>query len=177
MAIRISSRSARSGRRTGTKIALVAVVLLGIMLFFGYRFYLSIQKDIWSEEDAAARTALAQTSLRTVDQVDPFTGDVPMMIVQGADQEGRAMLVWVAGNETHSEYADEGVSKESIRAKTLEGSPGAELMRIVPAMYNGEYAWQSFYRVKGEDGKKKLYYDFYRFKDGELLDKWLLSLQ
>ncbi|WP_438433566.1 cell wall elongation regulator TseB-like domain-containing protein [Gorillibacterium sp. sgz500922] len=178
MAIRMSSRrGSRSGMRLGTKILLIAVVVLGVLTFVGYRFYLSIQSQIWSDEDAAVQTAMAQTSLKSVDRVDSYVGDAPMMIVEGADGEGRSMLVWVAGNETHSEFADAGVTKEWVRKQTLMDSPGVELLRIVPAMFNGDYAWQSFYRMKGEDGKKKLYYNFYRFKDGALLDKWLLSLQ
>ncbi|WP_058301628.1 cell wall elongation regulator TseB-like domain-containing protein [Gorillibacterium timonense] len=177
-AIRVSSRSrgGRSGRRTGTKITLLVLVLLGLILFLGYRFYLSVQKDIWTEEDVAIEMAMKQTSLKSVSRVDPFVGDTSMMIVQGADDQGRAMFVWVSGEAVHTEYADDGVTKESIRSKTLEANPGAELLRIVPAVYNGEYAWQSFYRVK-EEGGKKLYYSYFRFKDGELLDKWLLSLQ
>jgi len=180
MAIRMSSRrGSRSGMRLGTKISLLVVVVLGLLLFAGYRFYLSIQSDIWTQEDAAVQTAKSHTALKTVGRVDSFVGDVPMMIVQGADDKGRAMLVWVAGDATHVEYADAGVTKETIRSKTLAGSQGTELelMRIVPAMFNGEYAWQSFYRAQGQDGKKKLYYNYYRFKDGELLDTWLLSLQ
>ncbi|MEO3947509.1 DUF5590 domain-containing protein [Gorillibacterium sp. CAU 1737] len=159
------------------KISLIVIAAVLLLLVLAYRFYLSIQSDIWDEEKVAIATAKSQTSLQSVTQVDPFVGDVPMMVVQGTDSEGRNIFVWVSGDQTHTEYADNGITKESVRTQTLEQNPGAELMRIVPGVYNDEYAWQSFYRVKGEDGKKRLYYSFYRFTDGKLLDRWLLSLQ
>ncbi|WJH34171.1 DUF5590 domain-containing protein [Paenibacillus sp. CC-CFT747] len=149
------------------------VLLLGIA---GYRFYTIIQTDTWKEEDTAIQKAKEKAGLVTTDKVEPFVGDRPYMIVSGDNAEGKKLIVWVSETEVHSELADNGMAREAARQKVLQAKPEAEIMRITPGKLENTYCWQVFYKAE-KDGKKRLYYDYYQFKDGSLLDTWTLSLQ
>ncbi|MCL6458590.1 MAG: DUF5590 domain-containing protein [Gorillibacterium sp.] len=163
--------------RLWKKILLGIVILSAITIFFGIRFYNALQKDLWTEEKEAIQIAKQKTELTTASSVDPFVEENSMMIVHGVNKEGRQMFVWVGQDFVHPEFADAGVDKETIRQKTLKSTPHAQIMRIVPGIYDKQYIWQVFYRVEESVGGDLLYYEFYNFYDGALMDKWKLGQQ
>ncbi|MBC8081056.1 MAG: DUF5590 domain-containing protein [Gorillibacterium sp.] len=160
--------------RLWKKLLLGFLILSAVLIFLGFRFFNALQKDLWTEEKEAIRIAQEQTELTTASSVDPYVEENSLMVVHGTNKAGRKMLVWVAQDFVHPEYIDAGVDKEVIRHKTLRASPNAKIMRIVPGIYNKQYIWQSFFRVE-ENGGERLYYEFYSFYDGVLLDRWELS--
>lgn len=160
--------------RLWKKILIGAILLLTILTVLGVQLYKTVQADLWTEEEAAAKLAREKTDLVSVSSIDPYVEEASMMIVHGADAANKRMLVWVGTDFVHAEYADAGVDKEAVRKLTLEAVPDAELLRIVPGVYQGNYIWQSFYRSE-QEGKENMFYRFYSFYDGALLDVWELS--
>lgn len=160
--------------RLWKKILIGAILLLTILSVLGVQLYKTVQADLWTEEDAAIKIAREKTDLVNVSSVDPYVEETSMMIVHGSDAANRRMLVWVGTDFVHAEYADAGVDKEAVRKLTLEAAPDAELLRITPGIYQGSYVWQSFYRSE-QNNSEGLYYRFYSFYDGALLDVWELS--
>lgn len=162
--------------RTRTKVIFSVVFIIAALVILSYRTYLSLQTEVWAEEDAAVRAAMDQSVVSVVYKTQPFVGERPYTIIFGADTQGRGVVVWKSETETHTEFADSGVSEDDVRKKVLEKNPQAQIQRVTPGKLESTYCWQVFYKLK-EDGELLPYYDFYSFRDGALLDTWRLSLQ
>lgn len=154
-------------------MAILFVILISV-LFLIIWFYNSIESNHWREETRAKEAVLRETDLVKIDRVETFHGEKAMSIVFGENQEGNSMIVWVTKDEVHPEYTADGVTGQAMKEKVLQEKPNSEILRIVPGTYNGQYAWEVFYKVREKDGKRH-YYDYYRFQDGEWLDTYRLS--
>lgn len=156
------------------KIGLAVAAGLALLLWLAYRFFVSIHAEEWRKEADAVRLALEQTPLTKAERVQPFNFDVPYHIVEGIDEAGRAMLVWVGATGIHAEYADSGITAEEARQKTMERAGDADVLRVKPGKMGDTLVWEVFYR-RPENGGNRYYYDYYEFKTGEPVDTWTLS--
>ncbi|MHA6533344.1 cell wall elongation regulator TseB-like domain-containing protein [Paenibacillus sp. BAC0078] len=156
-------------------------LLLGIFLFllllFGLsQFYAYIMKDQWNERSAARDIAKARAGLTEVTKAQKSVWDENSVywVLTGKNDAGKQLMVWVrytvdgkpAGgdNDVYAEEVDKGTSEQQIRSIIASELPGSTIKRLLPGVYNGEYAWQLFYKQDG-----RYYYKFYRFADGSAI--------
>lgn len=154
-------------------------IFLGIILFllivFGlYRYYIYVMQDQWSEKDLAINKAKQGTDIVEIlkAQKSVWDKDSIYWVVEGTNKSAQNVMVWVKFNEknkpqegegtVHEELVSSGISEAKMKAQIKNKLTGIEKMRLLPGVYNGEYAWQLFYKVKDH-----YYYQFYRFSDGE----------
>lgn len=148
--------------------ALILLLLVGISQFYAY-----IMKDQWNERDAAEDVARTRTGLTEVSKAQKSVWDENSVywVLTGKNEAGTAMMVWVrftvegkvadGDNAVYGEELSKGTSEQQIRAIITAQLPDIKIERLLPGVYNGEYAWQLFY----EQGER-YYYQFYRFSDG-----------
>lgn len=154
---------------------IASVIVIMLLVFIAIHFiYSAVFKQRWMEEAAAIARALAETELVSSMRVEAFSYEESYMIVFGHDQDNREMIVWVGEEELHAAYADQGVHKNLLRVRLLEQDPQAEILRSTPGKYNGEWVWEVHYR-SGDEAGKRTYYAYYRFSDGELLQRLAMS--
>jgi uncharacterized protein YpmB len=152
------------------------VLGVALLLFGAYQFYTAIHAAEWSREDAAVWAAYRNTVLAKASRVESFVGDKPYYIVQGEDKLGQSVIVWVGEDEIHAEYERDGVSGDELLAAWREADPDKQLIRIRPGKIDDVYVWEIFY-AKIDNGKKRYYYDYFRFSDGAPVDTYRLTLR
>lgn len=144
-------------------ICLIVFILLFMLINFIYK---SIFDEHWSDRDAAIEQAYEQTELVKATHAEPFSYEQAFMIVYGKDTEDKDLIVWVGEEETHSEYAADGVNKNLLKLKMKEKQPDIEIKRMTPGKYKDNWCWEVLYE-KETDGLTRTYYGYYRFSDGE----------
>lgn len=145
-----------------------------LLLLFGLgQFYAYIMKDQWNERSAAKEVAKSRAGLTDVSKTQKSVWDENSIywVLTGKNDAGTELMVWVrftadgkpAGgdNDIYAEELSKGTSEKQIRAIIASQLPGAAIKRLLPGVFNGEYAWQLFYKKDG-----RYYYQFYRFADG-----------
>ncbi|UQZ32367.1 hypothetical protein C2I18_01650 [Paenibacillus sp. PK3_47] len=155
------------------KWLLLGIALFLLLLFGLSQFYAYIMKDQWNERSKAEEVAMNQAGLTDITEAKKSVWDENAIywVVTGQNGAGTEMMVWVrfttegepAGgvNDIYAAEVAGGTSEEQIRTALAAELPGVEIKRLLPGVYNGEYAWQVFYR-----DKERYYYKFYRFADG-----------
>lgn len=156
-------------KKTWIFLGIVILLLLG---FASYRYYIYVTQDIRAQETAAILAAKKETSLVKVTDAQKAVWDSICWTIEGLDQENRPLMVWVTMDENgkvksgegsvHEELLANGLSEQQMKERIHKAIPDADKMRLLPGMYNGEYAWQLFYR-----SQEHYYYQFYRFSDGQ----------
>lgn len=149
-------------------VGIFLLLLVGVVFFYGF-----VMKDQWKERDAAAEVAKARAGLTQVQRAQKSVWDENSIywVLTGKNDAGTELMVWVrfttegkvaeGDNTVFSEEVSKGTSEEKIRSIIAAQLPDITIERLLPGVYNGEYAWQLFY--KQED---RYYYQFYRFSDG-----------
>ncbi|MDF9840279.1 MULTISPECIES: DUF5590 domain-containing protein [unclassified Paenibacillus] len=145
-----------------------------LLLLFGLgQFYAYIMKDQWAERSAAREVARSRAGLTEVTKAQKSVWDenAAYWVLTGKNEAGTELMVWVrftldgkpAGgdNDIYAAELSQGTSEQQIREKLASELPGADIRRLLPGVFNGEYAWQVFYKQEG-----RYYYRFYRFSDG-----------
>ncbi|OPH47079.1 hypothetical protein BC351_11235 [Paenibacillus ferrarius] len=149
------------------------ILTLGVVLS---RFYLNVQSEYWDGKSKAVETAYEKSIMTKATKVDFFYGDEPFQIVYGEDKIGQNLIVWVSDKEVHSEMSDEGFTEDQVRDVILKKGQDFEVQRVIPGKLGQDYVWEVFYK-RQEDGGTRHFYDYYKFKDGQYLDTYRLSLQ
>ncbi|WP_379162459.1 DUF5590 domain-containing protein [Paenibacillus sp. sgz5001063] len=152
-------------------------ILLVLLLLFGLsQFYAYVMKDQWNERSAAREVAEARAGLTKVTKAQKSVWDENSIywVLTGRNAAGTDLMVWVrftrdgkpAGgdNDVYAEELSKGMSEQKIRSVIATDLPGSSIERLLPGVYNGEYAWQLFYKLEG-----RYYYKFYRFADGSAI--------
>jgi uncharacterized protein YpmB len=160
------------------KITVAALLAAALLLFFGIRFYSSVQENEWKVQRNAVLTAYQKNILTKVSRVDNFVGDQPYTIIQGEDKIGQKLIVWVGSDNIYTQMASDGVTQDSVKALALARQPEADIMRIIPGVWNDTLVWEVFYKTPVEDtGSGHYFYDYFAFKDGGWMDTYRLSIQ
>ncbi|WP_151734510.1 DUF5590 domain-containing protein [Paenibacillus tengchongensis] len=159
--------------RKRKKWILLGIAALLLVLFGLSRFYIYIMQDQWKERSAAEEVAETVAGLTEISKSQKSVWDENSIywVMTGKNESGTERMVWVrfttegqpAGgdNDIYATDVSSGTSEKQVRAIIEAGLPGAEIKRLLPGVYNGEYAWQLFYKLDG-----RYYYRFYRFSDG-----------
>ncbi|NBI30513.1 cell wall elongation regulator TseB-like domain-containing protein [Chengkuizengella marina] len=154
----------------------VLIFLFLIILFICFRwYYLIIQSPHRAELKKAITRAYAETNLIEVIDTDTFVGDEVYTIIYGLNDEEQNIIVWLSENYIHTELASDGISKDQVKERIFSDKPDVELLRVTPAKWTDEWAWEVFYKRDEEKGTRH-YYDFYRFEDGEWLETYTMSV-
>ncbi|OKP93585.1 DUF5590 domain-containing protein [Paenibacillus sp. P46E] len=152
-------------------ILLVLLLLIGLSQFYAY-----VMKDQWNERSAAREVAEAKAGLTEVTKAQKSVWDENSIywVLTGRNAAGTDLMVWVrftldgkpAGgdNGVYVEEVSKGTSEQKIRSIIASDLPGSSIKRLLPGVYNGEYAWQLFYKLDD-----RYYYKFYRFADGSAI--------
>lgn len=155
------------------KWLLLGIALFLLLLFGLSQFYAYIMKDQWNERRAAEEVARTQAGLTEVTEAQKSVWDENAIywVLTGQNEAGTEMMVWVrftlegepagGANDIYAEELAKGTSEQQIRSIIASELPGIEIKRLLPGVYNGEYAWQLFYK-----DEERYYYKFYRFADG-----------
>ncbi|WP_334071544.1 MULTISPECIES: DUF5590 domain-containing protein [Paenibacillus] len=153
--------------RNRTKWILLSLLMLGLVLIGLHRFYLFVQQDLRQGEKQAIQRAMRETGLTEADEVWKSVWDQVCWVVQGKDESGREVMVWLPekGNPEVKPLS-EGVSESQIRKIIKDKFPGITPVRLMPGIYNNQYVWQLFYKEKAHH-----FYRFFRFSDGEPLEE------
>ncbi|MFD0619272.1 DUF5590 domain-containing protein [Paenibacillus sp. GCM10027629] len=152
-------------------ISVIILILLGLHLY-----YRNVQSGEWIAEDRATKAALEQSSLKKVTGIQKSVWEDVYYIVNGLDEQDQNLVVWVnqEGTSVHTEQLKQGSTKEAIQEKVLSRSPGADIITIVPGIWEQQYVWQVFYKASKPNEKVHYYYDFYRFSDAGYLTTYTL---
>ncbi|GGF74783.1 hypothetical protein GCM10010912_20030 [Paenibacillus albidus] len=153
------------------KWVLLGSALLLLVLFGLSQFYVYIMKDQWAERDTAKEVALARAGLTEVVKAQKSVWDSVYWVLTGKNKAGTDLMVWVrftedgkvaeGDNAVYAEELSNGTTEKQIRNQIAAELPEISIERLLPGVYNGEYAWQLFY-----EQDERYYYKFYRFSDG-----------
>jgi uncharacterized protein YpmB len=133
-----------------------------------------IHKSEWKAQDNAIQLAKQNSTIQTVTKVDRFVGDKTSYIVFGKDPQLQDIIVWVTEFETHSEWAEDGITDQDASNKVKARDPANQVIRTTSAIWFDQYAWEVYYKKK-EEQETRYFYDYYRFHDGQYLDTYSLS--
>jgi len=152
-------------------ISVIILIMLGLHLY-----YRNVQSGEWLAEDRASKVALEQSALKKITGVQKSVWQDVYYIVNGLDEQDQNLVVWVnqEGTSVHAEQLKQGSTKEAIQAKVLSRTPGADIITIVPGIWEQQYVWQVFYKASKSDENVHYYYDFYRFSDAGYLTTYTL---
>ncbi len=149
----------------------VLLLLLGLQLYYSY-----VMKDTWNEERTAIAAAKQHGQLVTFGKTykSVWGEDNNYWVISGKDQDNQDRMVWVkftddnvpveGADAVQSVLLNTGLSEAQMRDQIYYELPGVEIKRLLPGMYEGEYAWQLQYEHNGQRG-----YRFYRFQDGNTI--------
>ncbi|WP_307586636.1 cell wall elongation regulator TseB-like domain-containing protein [Paenibacillus wynnii] len=149
-------------------LGVTLLLLFGLSQFYGY-----IMKDQWDERSAAKAAAKSRAGLIEITKAQKSVWDENSIywVLTGKNQDNVDMMVWVrftakgkiAEDDTavYAELVSNGTSEDKIRDIIRSEMPDITINRLLPGVYNGEYAWQLFYK-----NNDRYHYRFYRFADG-----------
>ncbi|QUL58313.1 DUF5590 domain-containing protein [Paenibacillus tritici] len=152
-------------------ISLVLLLLFGLSQFYAY-----IMKDQWNERSEAKELARTRAGLTEVTkaQKSVWNENEIYWVLTGKNEAGTEIMVWVrfttegkpagGANDLYAEELSKGTPEAKMREIITAQLPGITIKRLLPGVYNGEYAWQLFYKKDG-----RYYYNFYRFTDGSAI--------
>lgn len=159
-------------KRTKWILLIVSGLLLALLCVQLYYSY--VMKDTWNEEKMAIRAAKQHGGLVTTEKTykSVWGENNNYWVITGTDQDQQGIMVWVKFTDENvpvegkeavlAEPLSEGLSEAQMREMIQGEMPGATIKRLLPIMYEGEYAWQLQYENEGGLG-----YRFYRFQDGQ----------
>ncbi|EXX91172.1 cell wall elongation regulator TseB-like domain-containing protein [Paenibacillus darwinianus] len=151
-------------------------ILGGVLILLLLNLYMQwILSGYWQEERAAERTALAETRLTKVTKTDKFVWDETAWVIQGTDQAGEGLFVWVTDNGAEAVKAGDGYPRAQLKADVLRELPDAKLIRIRPGLLDGEKVWEVYYSRKMN--VQRHYYGFYGFADGRSIVTYKLPVR
>jgi uncharacterized protein YpmB len=162
--------------KNAAKIAWLCAAVVVAVVLAAALYYMAVQRPLWNERERAARLALSETPLESIDRTYVFNGEASYQVMIGKDRDGREWIVWVDDEGGVLTAAmDEGISEQEVRNLLRERHPEADVLRAVPGFKDGETVWEVYYRQRDKEGGTRLYYDYYRFRDGEWLETYTLA--
>lgn len=149
-------------------------MLLLVILIVWY--YFRIQDPLWEERKEFRAKALKETDLVTVLSVDRFVTDETGVVVTGKKEDGNVMYVYFGDDETKTLDATDAITSEDAVQKVKEKHAQAIILRTMPGMWNEEWVWEVFYKVRTDKGMRH-FYDYYRMTDGKWLETYRLAVR
>ena len=167
------SRSERRAR-TILRIKWAAAILLFLLVlaFLAALYVWFADAEYRNERNRAIALAYEQGGLTEVESASSYTWEQTLWIVQGKDEEGDAWIIWQHPDGIVKERLADGYSEAQITAQFELQNPSAELIRVQPAWFEDQPAWELRYRLVAGQDRQGI--DFYSFKDGTLIQTYTL---
>ncbi|MFB9275230.1 DUF5590 domain-containing protein [Cohnella cellulosilytica] len=153
------------------------VIVAGFVVFVAVSFVLfisSADSEYRKAENQAIRVAKEQGELVKVLDSDRHTWQETVWIVTGEDAGGEQWTVFELENEVVRKKASENLNERQMLDKFAAAHTGKPI-RIMPAWFNGQPAWEIRYWNESSEDRQSL--DFYSFEDGSLIRTYVLSIQ
>jgi len=173
------SLSRSEGKRKLPTLSLAKWLFLitGFVVFLAVCFVLYVRTadaDYRNAENHAIRIAKEQGGLTEIGESVRHTWIETVWIVSGKDADGADWMIFERQDGLVREKIGENLSKSQMLAKFAEEHAG-EPIRIIPGWFNDQPAWEIRYWNEKSEEHQTL--DFYSFKDGSLLKRYVLSSQ
>jgi uncharacterized protein YpmB len=144
-----------------------------VVVTLGYQFYLYVENDYETELSHAKEIALSKTILTRISESNHFSGEHHYFVFKGKDVLDQEAWVWISeDDEAHTEYAENGITREKAVEASLREDANADILRVVPGKLGNNWVWEVFYKHSEEDRFIYMYFDF---KTGELLRTYKLN--
>lgn len=147
------------------------IIIVIIFIVFAY-FY-----NIWSDEDQIKKQIIDKayrevSILKSIDEIDYFSGDKQFYFIFGKNKAGFTVLVWLNDVEIHYRYLFDWVTKDQITVKTLNILPDVLIKRISAGINEKN---KLIYEVLFEDSDGRLGYQYFYLENGEYIKTYLLG--
>ena len=151
-------------------LSLLIILLIGFIVFLYYY-------SVWSDEHEYRQHMIDKAynsvpSLKTIEEVDYFTGKKEYYFLFGKDNNDLPLLIWVNEEEIYTIYLFKWVTKDEIEKSAKTYAPGASIERINAGIdEDNKLIYEVLYR--NQDGR--LGYQYFSLRDGKLLSMYLLG--
>ena len=145
-------------------LALLCILILAFV-FQGYRMYHSMQASFETDVEQAVDRAFSEAKLTNVKQSFYFTGPQSYHVIEGEDDSGTKLYVFVpdaSDAEVKRVETDKGYSQQQV--EDMVDSQSNEVIRIVPGLLNDRFVWEAVHKLNGSNAWQYDYYDFYNGK-------------
>ncbi|CAG9622621.1 cell wall elongation regulator TseB-like domain-containing protein [Sutcliffiella rhizosphaerae] len=144
-------------------------IIVLIILWQGSSIYHSALSPVKNAQDQGARVAVQQANLQSIEEVSSYNGTQSYIIVQGTNNEGNELIVWVDDNQeiAFTALAEEGISKEEVLGYLQTDRDPKEIIAVSLAMEKNTPLWEIKY--KDLNDQYNLYY--IKFETGEYFQR------
>lgn len=158
---------------TAGKWLFVIVCFIVFLIVSFVVFIRSAESEYRKDERTAIRIAREQGGLTKIDEALPYTWEESMWIVRGEDEQEQTWYIWERKDGLVKKLESEGLSERQARQRFSEEYGGdSGLIRIIPAWFGGQPAWEVRYESHAQAGHQAI--DFYSFEDGAKLKTYEL---
>jgi uncharacterized protein YpmB len=158
------SRSRRRRNRWFIAVLAFLVLILFIVALVMYVNY--IYSDQRVKEAEILQRAQQEIPLTEVNGIDKSIWEEVVYVINGVNQEEKAVWVWVFPDRVTSIQVADSVDKATVKANIHQAYPDARIVRLLPGYKDNQYVWQAFVQRKDEQGTRRYFYQFYSFYDG-----------
>lgn len=169
----MSPRAGTARYMTPGRWAVIAGMVIVLILLALNLYYQWVQSGIWQEERTAVQRAKDDAGLAEVKQADKFVWDESVWVVQGKDDDGTLLYVWVAEDSVSTVAAADAYPADRLKSDVRRAYPDADIIRVRPGIVEGERIWEVYYGRVEQDVPRH-YYSFYDFENGSLLTTYRL---
>lgn len=163
------ARSRSRRRRNRWFIAVMAFVVLILLIAASVMYVNYIYSDERVKEADILQRAQQEVPLTEVNGIEKSVWDEVVYVINGVNQEGKAVWVWVFPDRVTSTPVSDSVDKETVKANIHQAYPDVRIVRLLPGYKDNQYVWQAFVRRPDEKGTRRYFYQFYSFSDGASL--------
>lgn len=150
---------------------LAVVLIIGLSIFF---YYYSMWSDAKDKEDLMIERAYNTIpSLKSVDDIDYFTGEKEYYFLFGKSEKGIPMLVWLnEGKVIHYIYLFDWITKEEVKKIAIKNVPDSVLQRINAGIDKDN---RLMYEVLYKDSEGRFGYQYIDLMTGETIKIYRLG--
>ncbi|PZM65525.1 DUF5590 domain-containing protein [Paenibacillus dendritiformis] len=163
------ARSRSRRRRNRWFIAVLAFVVLILFITASVMYVNYIYSDERKKEADILQRAQQEVPLTEVNGIEKSIWDEVVYVINGVNQEGKAVWVWVFPDRVTSIPVADSVDKDTVKANIYQAYSDARIVRLLPGYKDNQYVWQAFVQRKDEKGTRRYFYQFYSFSDGSPL--------
>lgn len=151
------------------KIIVITVIIIAVIIGISAYIYFQSVKPLKEAENKAIQIAMEETKLTEADDFTLYHGQETYYIVEGKDENGTNIYVWVPEKEGRVivRKQEDGVTKQEAINKLMEEKNPQEIISVRLGMEKNIPLWEIYYRSEGD----LINYYYVDFKTGEWLKK------
>ncbi|WP_212935392.1 cell wall elongation regulator TseB-like domain-containing protein [Bacillus hominis] len=159
----------------------IIIVIVASGIYGAYVYNKAMEKKI-PKESKSVEIAKEKAKLTNVKSVDYYNGESSYTVVQGTDEKGEQLIVWVPEKkgETIIRKKSEGISEKDALQRTIEQvgdeskepkSKPKEILKVKLGVENNIPLWEVTYI---DDDNRYSYYNL-AFQDGQFLKRYSIE--